>query len=161
MNKRISGVVLAVIISVVVSRVLIPFINKSNNRNSEVLIPPLIKKENGDVFTRMVNPKNTDVDEEGNIVALIGRKGELYDMATIKKVMSKVADGSLSGKQLDDFLGLMPYFLKNGDGFSTSFTKQMKILEKAVQKETFSKSEQETIEKVKNFVKEYGKTENL
>jgi hypothetical protein len=160
MNKRIPWIVLAVIVSVIVRQLFIQ-INKSNNRNSEVLIPPLIKKENGDVFTRMVNPKNTHVDEEGNIVALVGQKGELYDMATIKKVMSKVADGSLSGKQLDDFLGLMPYFLKNGDAFATSFTKQMKILEKAVQKETFSKSEQETIEKVKNFVKEYGKTENL
>ena len=93
------------------------------------------------VLTRMTRTANVKFADDGvTIIALVGRKGELYDMATIKKVMSKVADGSLSGKQLDDFLGLMPYFLKNGDAFAVSFTTQMKFLETQVTKEIAEKA---------------------
>ena len=131
------------------------FTKKGGKEISQALADRMIKlvgKEGSqavaNVFDRMTRKANVKFAADGEtIIALVGRNGELYDMATIKKVMTKVADGSLSGKQLDDFLAWMPYFLKNGDGFATSFSKQMKLLEAKVQKEIAEKLEKEAIEK--------------
>ena len=114
------------------------------------------------VLTRMTRKANVKFADDGvTIIALVGQKGELYDMATIKKVMSKVADGSISTKQLDDFLALMPYLLKNGDAFAVSFTKQMKLLEAQVQKEIAEKLEKEAIEKAEKEAIEKAEREAI
>ena len=119
-----------------------------------------------DVLTVMTRKVNNKFAQDGvTVIGLIGKNGEVFDMATIKKIMQKVADGSLKGEPLDNLLVQMPYFLKNGEGFATAFTTQMKLLETQVAKEIAEKAalkaEKEAIEKAEKEAIEKAEKEAI
>ena len=157
MNKRISGVVLAVIISIVVSRVLIPFINKSNSIN---YVSPdyerLQKLMNLNRFSkdathktleeRMSMKENIHIDTNGKKY-LKSFSGTKYPMSAIDFIVESVTMGKIGGDDLVEIVNKLPRFLADGYPLRKVLLEEMQKLEKKVSAEagetTVKKTEKE------------------
>jgi len=107
--------------------------NEKDIDSAEIISKYRVKKLDH-VFIRMERPDNTVVDEDGVIVAIVGSGDGEYSIKQIRTIVKSVTNGTLKGDNLDYVLKQLPKELKDGSGFRSSFTIEMKELEKTAEK---------------------------